>query len=677
MDRVVYSVELRFESALLHNAAGGPGGEVYFVAEAAQRRMRKTPLLKVGSDSSVPFHGVGFQWSLEIPDKLTQVPVSIECWKYDASGADRLLGTLKLTAGAPYSTTWSKRTAKSAQLDLSYSMAVTMTLVNKSPVALVARQLPGSTKKNTLVPLNVAQARLTEIVGLYKPGYDDRSAPAPDTTRGSGYFKGYLSEDDQGRVFRNRTPDGVWRKDTQYVDLEVVIDPPSVRLPTGAKVVWSFKDPDDPSNDPTRVQSGAGRWLDPNGDRHGRAPVATGADNDPNHKGKAHPRFEEVDPKYALSNACETLVDLASRTSKVRFHVSDIAGDNFKIKAEVKADPTITHRLPAETDVISVWDRVDLEYVKMSSALDLPVDEIATYYDMAFAQVDVSLKRIVSGPSDLPEMGIDDISADAMCVQYSSKAAGEFTMEGQGGWFLIVAANRFVPSQSASILYEGDAHAHGGVVRLPAGTVLADTPAVVRVFNPSGAAGLGTPKPNDRDKHTKFEVRKKLGRDLQIVPHDFHEPGNPDHAFLDASLRDYGLADGAKIPIQVLSFGDEAMVTGGISPGGADVNGKHYFGGRLIVFTQSLNQQDFIRTLCHELCHAFDNAHKCGNWDWVRQPQREGCCMNYWFQFILDDNRPRKPMAWTQNRLSAHLCGPHIRRMRDYHLQDNPGLGWR
>jgi hypothetical protein len=50
--------------------------------------------------------------------------------------------------------------------------------------------------------------------------------------------------------------------------------------------------------------------------------------------------------------------------------------------------------------------------------------------------------------------------------------------------------------------------------------------------------------------------------------------------------------------------------------------------------------------------------------------------MNYWFQFILDDGAPRTPIPWTQNRLSADLCAPHVRRMRDYHLEGNPGLGW-
>jgi len=127
--------------------------------------------------------------------------------------------------------------------------------------------------------------------------------------------------------------------------------------------------------------------------------------------------------------------------------------------------------------------------------------------------------------------------------------------------------------------------------------------------------------------------------------------------------------------VQVLSAGEDALVVAGISPGGTSVGGKHYFGGRLIVFTKT-QSGDVIVTLCHELCHAFDNAHKCGNWDYRQQANRTSCCMNYWFQFVLDDAAPRAPIRWTQNRQSADLCGEHIVRIRDYHLEDNPGLGW-
>ena len=161
-----------------------------------------------------------------------------------------------------------------------------------------------------------------------------------------------------------------------------------------------------------------------------------------------------------------------------------------------------------------------------------------------------------------------------------------------------------------------------------------------------------------------------------ITPHDFHKVDNPDVSFLDADLSHYGFATGATIRIQVLSKGDEALVRGGTSPGGVDVGGKHFFGGKLIVFTKNLPVADRLITMCHELCHAFDNAHKCGNWDWIQQAPLTSCCMNYWFAFVLDDSAVRKPMPWTQNRCSATMCGPHILNIRDYHLEKNPGLGW-
>jgi hypothetical protein len=67
---------------------------------------------------------------------------------------------------------------------------------------------------------------------------------------------------------------------------------------------------------------------------------------------------------------------------------------------------------------------------------------------------------------------------------------------------------------------------------------------------------------------------------------------------------------------------------------------------------------------------------ECGNWDWQKKADRTACCMCYGFELVLDDGAPRKPIAWTQNRAGPDLCAHHIRHMRDYPLEDNPGLGW-
>lgn len=518
--------------------------------------------------------------------------------------------------------------------------------------------------------------RIEDIKGLYAGGVDDRVNPPEGTTQNASAVPGYTSDDDRGRIYSNHLPDGTWQKNKQYVEITVSVQPPSVPIPPGSKITWSFSDPDDPSNEDPRMDRDAGRLLDPN-DYLGRFKIGkSDGDNDPYGKAQEKPGFEQADPKFPLSGN-DTAIDPATRTSKVRFNVSDIAGDNYKVKAEMKPIAPITSVTSVETGVMTVWHRIKLEYVKMKTAAELPVKDIALYYDKAFAQVDVALKREVSGKSDMAFMGRDDDKADEACAQYASKGKGEFTMEGQPGWFFIAAARRMLPAAKGRVLYEGEAEALDDKIKLPPTTRFNGSPVVVRVFNPTAVTGLAKPWPNDHAIHIKFLLDKFVpGFPLKLVKHDFHQPDDPDNSFLDADLGTYGITKGSKIQIQLLSHGDDAYVTAGISPGGKDVGSKHYFGGKLLVFTEVITGPDVISTLCHELCHAFDNAHKCGNWDWINQASRTSCCMNYWFQFVLDDQSPRAPISWTQNRCSAELCGPHLRRIRDYHLEDNPGLGW-
>jgi hypothetical protein len=676
MGESVYSIRINFESILIHDTGdGSSAGDVYFLAEVGGQRRGRSPITSLRPNSTLDLKGAGYSWEIRVLGSAS-VPLKVECWDHDALSADDALGSLATSVAPPWKPTTEKRTAAGGNFELTYSVDVTTIALTRTSVALVSRAATGTTYKSTLKAPNVALTVLTEITGLYKPGYDDRASPAPGTTRGSGQLKGYISEDDRGRVFRNRTPDGAWKRDTQYVELTAVVEPPSVRLPADAKMVWSFEDPDDPSNEGPDVHDDAGRILDPNDYNLVGKASANAGDNDPGGNKKAIAAFSEADPKYGFSHD-ETVVDIATRTTKVRFNVSDIAGDNFKVKAQLKAHPTIDLVVPGETGIMTVWDRIDLEYVKMASAAELPVDQISAHYDIACAQVDVSLKREVTGPGkDRPAMGPDWDSAFRACEDYATKGLGQFTKEGEGGWFFIVAANRMVPSVTSRILWEGNAQAFGPLVRLPSGVTLSERPAVVRVFNPAKVTGLAAPKPNDRDLHIKFSVATVMGRNLGLEPHDFHRPDDPDFAFFEADLASYGFANGATIPVQVMSSGDQSLVTAGISPGGAKVHFKSFFGGRLLVFTRSMDSAEYIRVLCHELCHAFDNAHKCGNWDWKKQTARTSCCMNYWFQFLLDDATPRAPIVWTQNRVGADLCGPHVRRMRDYHLQDNPGLKW-
>lgn len=525
----------------------------------------------------------------------------------------------------------------------------------------------------------VANAEIIEIKGLYKPGVDDRPEKPPGTTKNSGYEPGYTSEDDKGRIFTNRTPDGTWTENTQYIELTAKVSPDTFPIPSGSRIVWTFEDPDDPTNENPLMHEDAGKLLDPNDYTGSTKTGANADDNDPSGKADESPRFEQIDAIYALVGTDETMVDIPNRISKVRFHVSDIAADNYRVTAEFR-HPSISSSVPFTTGIMTVWARVEVEYVRMASAIELPVDKIAEHYDNACVQVDVSLKRIVTGPSDKPYMGTDYNAARYASDDYCTKANGEFSKDGEKGWFFIASGHRYMPPDDARLLYEGDAQAFGDRVRLPPGITLNyeadDPPKYVRIFNAAKSAGLPTPKPNDYDIHTKFEVTVESGGDLVLTKHNFQEADDPDNPFLLADLSDYGFAPGETIPVQVFTKGDQVSIIGGRSPGSIVVNGKTYFSGRLLLFTDVLPSDMLTGVLCHELCHAFDNAHKCGNWDWIDQAERESCCMNYWYYFVLDNSSPRRPIQWTQNRRSAHLCGPHLRNIRDYQLEKNPALGW-
>ncbi len=671
----LYAVSIKLDSIVVEGDwSAFSGSDVYFVGKVAENYTGRSKIFKAGNNTVIDLSAANWEFEFLV-DETTSIPIELAAWDDRFFWEDRI-GSLSLTATSPWQL-GSHSTSIPGPLSSLFTLKWSVTKVIAIPpavgVAWLSKQFDGSLFFNALNAPLICWVEFTDIDGLCKPGVDDRPVKPPGTTKNSGRQAGYISNDNKGRIFTNRKPDGTWVKNTQYVDVTVEVMPKGIVLPAGSKIAWTIEDPDDPTNEDPKVRKEAGMLLDPNDYTGNTKTGATPNDNDPHGKADETPRLEQLDPKYALSGN-ETLIDIPSRISRVRFHVHDVAGANYILKAKVKDDPRISTSLAGTTGIMTVWHRIEVEYAKMTSADELPVDQISTNYDLACVQVDVSLKRVVP---DRPTFGPTDNRASYAAIdRYATKASGEFSMEGQKGWFFICAANRFIPPRATTILFEGDAGAFGDKVRLPPGTLLADKPAIVRVFNPAKISGLSPPLPNDHDAHIKFRVAAQTGQDLVLETHDFHLVDNPDASFLDADLSTYGFVTSTKIRVQVLSAGDDALVLAGISPGGKEVFGKHYFGGKLLVFTQSLAAPERLTTMCHELCHAFDNAHKCGNWDWVNQMNWTSCCMNYWFFFILDDASPRSPVAWTQNRCSATMCGPHIQHIRDYHLEKNPGLGW-
>jgi hypothetical protein len=313
----------------------------------------------------------------------------------------------------------------------------------------------------------------------------------------------------------------------------------------------------------------------------------------------------------------------------------------------------------------------------MKTASELPMDTLAAEFEVAFVQFDVSLHRVVD---DVPVLGGDWTEADDALRAYCSKAR-QFSKEWQAGWYFVLSALEFFQRAPKRILYQGDATAHGSTIRLPAGTKLSEKPGGVRVFNAAKMvpATWGDPAEPDPDLWIGYMVNGGEGVDIEVAPHEFLEV-DTSAVVLRANLESYGFADGSSIPVQVVDRGGLGGLVG-LSLTAKGPSGQSYSSGRTIVFTNSFTnahrEEEMLPiVLCHELCHAFDNAHMCGNWDWHDVENRKSCCMCYWWEFVLDNESPRMPIAWTQNRQGSSFCGQHIRRMRDYHLQDNPGLGW-
>ena len=153
---------------------------------------------------------------------------------------------------------------------------------------------------------------------------------------------------------------------------------------------------------------------------------------------------------------------------------------------------------------------------------------------------------------------------------------------------------------------------------------------------------------------------------LNLELKDYLEPeallGMP---FLIANLNDYGFMENSTIQIKVKSPGSYGV--SGISPGLA---------GKTIVFTGLFSENTFLRTMIHELTHAFGLHHKCGNWDYKDNSPENSCCMNYGEWFILDNGVPRKPIQWTNRRMDSSLCAQHLKAVRDAGLEGLSGLGW-
>jgi hypothetical protein len=467
--------------------------------------------------------------------------------------------------------------------------------------------------------------QLTEVRGLYKPGWSDPADVAAKTTLASGYQKGYKSEYNLGRIFINQIPrvdtstpwDDVKKKNQQYIELCATIEVAQGVLPEDAQVVWQWTDPDDPSD--TDMRDDAAAYVDPKDfNSAGKRVAHKASDNNgecdfPKPGASKEPAFEQIGP-YSLtagpagSRSCFTLI--SGGKSEVRFHCTDAGGDNFVLTATVRAASNLKVTGGDATGIMTMWKRVDVEYRCMPSAESIPAQQIPPCFLKQFVQMDIREEQATK--SDAPYISpIPDVDRTETFVK------AEFVNRKKPGWFFICVAREIEPpvGKPRHSLYEGPAELVIGKASPPPrppkkketfddrhlaqwesvviDAVLKDTPlaVVLREKDEQIVFFAGKSQPNVPKGKTTIRL---YGIDFQsdFLPAD----GSLYEAYKNTALyfpryryrwpekvwekKGYGFGD--KVYVSVASRG--ASTTDGICPGATDGAGNEYFAGRTIIF---------------------------------------------------------------------------------------------
>ena len=150
----------------------------------------------------------------------------------------------------------------------------------------------------------------------------------------------------------------------------------------------------------------AGRIIDPNDyDSAGqRLSEPVGHDNRGNSDGQ--PTWESVSGhslallqgqnEHDREATVSTEVSLGS--SAVRFNLTDVGGDNFRVFAQI-ADLDSSQApsaAPEKTGVFSAWKMIKVEYTRMESADQIPLEQATRVFeDYSYLQFDVEVAREV------------------------------------------------------------------------------------------------------------------------------------------------------------------------------------------------------------------------------------------------------------------------------------------
>jgi hypothetical protein len=507
---------------------------------------------------------------------------------------------------------------------------VTTTYINPTDAAFVARASAASGVSATLTAPQGFIVQFTDILGLYKP-----IPAAPPPALGSAHVAGYASGDNLGRVFTNRLPNGTWKRDTQFIEVQAkIIAFGGPTIPAAAKIQWTISDPDDPTNEFSHFHREWGPYVDPND--YGPAPAfaplgAHAGDNvaafSPGNADEAklfgvgvsgtarwHAATGGPAPSPASSSQAKsplTLVDPKTAKTSVRIHCPNVLGTNMTIKAELIGTPAGIPVHNATTGVITMWSRIDVEVKRMSGAFTLAgaLQHIPPFFLPACVQMDFQAEALVPAPLNQIPIAATRALEDTKSTAWVNAA---FTNKAKGGWFFLGAAGIASPlpggASSPPPLFDGTSYTLGTTgsdawVEVPGALA---HPAYLEFSWTDGAgnqqsAGFGVESSSVVGANTRMVLD---GNDLTPLFTGHDSDGSIEHAYL--SYREYfpqhekhssggplvSGTGGFGVPsagANVTVFRPGHVFTSGISPS-LSTGGKDFFAGRTVIFTTVPNK---------------------------------------------------------------------------------------
>ena len=503
-------------------------------------------------------------------------------------------------------------------------------------------------------------------------------------------------------------------------------------MPKDAEVLWTVFVPDDPTNDDPNMHVEWGAYVDP--DDYDAVAVPLGFKGGKNEGDFDHkPRWEA-----AGGHSLTVVSDAVARTathpvagkaqsvlSKVIVHCPNLAGDRLIVRAEI-FDPTgKVPSFPDHTGRMTMWNRIDVDYVLLEGADPIPVEEIPPHFEPMCAQLDFTPPRPVKSSKDT--MAADDADLANKAFPFGLSVLNGAGRQTNKGWLCLIAAKK-----AYNEVVKGPTF-FAGTVTLTPGKMVGDgdgtsaeqttdnadcffytpDPRSPPPFDPTKPAApiaasahfhwkdvrLNPPA----DVQIRFSVEVKLvGTKVRVMTF-----GNPHQVIFNAKAPDGPLVEGSLL----MSLANRQKFEDGLAwrQGGygmpANVDVDLHKSGKIergvtatrpgtknaaapvsFVFTKAIaDPAESARVAIHELTHAIGLSHRCAYWDYHAN-RINSCCMTYADQWVftcsagqhLDDvhadSLQLKP--GTSRRMGRDHCGRHIKEGRRIHLEDHPGLLW-